>query len=93
MSESHPALEAARNSWRCVMAKDKEGWLALMADDVCVEDPIGRGPTNPTGTGVRGRAALSEFYDRNIAPSRIRIQPTSRANQNFRTVRASSPPA
>ena len=45
MDTDHPALVAARNSWRCVMNKDKEAWLALMADDVCVEDPIGLAPT------------------------------------------------
>jgi steroid delta-isomerase len=74
MDTDHPALEAARNSWRCVMNKDKEAWLALMADDVCVEDPIGVAPTNPTGEGVRGKAALAEFYDKNIAPADITIR-------------------
>ena len=49
MDEKHPALGAARNSWRCVQAKDEDAWLALMADDVVFEDPIGVGPTNPTG--------------------------------------------
>ena len=33
---------------------DRDGWLALMADDVTVEDPIGAAVTNPDGTGVRG---------------------------------------
>ena len=32
--QQSPALTASQNSWRCVHAKDKEGWLALMADDV-----------------------------------------------------------
>ncbi len=72
--EVHPALAAARNSWARVMAKDKEGWLALMADDVCVEDPIGVAITNPTGEGVRGKAALGEFFDQNIAPNTITIE-------------------
>jgi steroid delta-isomerase len=75
MDENHPALVAARNSWRCVQAKDKEAWLALMADDVHVEDPIGLGPTNPTGEGIRGKAALAEFFDKNMAPATIRIEP------------------
>lgn len=74
MDTDHPALVAARNSWRCVMNKDREGWLALMADDVCVEDPIGVAPTNPDGKGVRGKPALAEFYDKNIAPTNIRIE-------------------
>ncbi|MGH3532318.1 MAG: steroid delta-isomerase, partial [Mycobacterium sp.] len=48
-----PALTASRASWRCVQARDREGWLALMADDVVIEDPIGKAITNPNGTGVR----------------------------------------
>ncbi|MBV8862390.1 MAG: steroid delta-isomerase, partial [Mycobacterium sp.] len=28
------ALAASQSSWRCVQAHDREGWLALMADDV-----------------------------------------------------------
>ena len=68
------ALVAARNSWKCVMGHDKEGWLALMSDDVCVEDPIGQGPTNPTGEGVKGKAAMGEFYDKNIRDSQIEIE-------------------
>ncbi len=56
MDPNHPALLAARSSWRCVMNKDKEGWLGLMADDVRVEDPIGVSPTNPNGEGIQGKA-------------------------------------
>ena len=74
MSDIHPALEAAQNSWRCVQAKDKEGWLALMADDVCIEDPIGVAPTNPTGKGLHGKAEVGEFYDKNIAKSKMVIE-------------------
>ena len=74
MSEEHPALAASRNSWRCVQNKDKEAWLALMSDDVCVEDPIGVAPTNPSGEGIRGKAALAEFYEKSIAPTDIRIE-------------------
>jgi steroid delta-isomerase len=74
MTAEHPALVASRKSWACVQAKDKAGWLALMADDVCIEDPIGRALTNPTGEGIQGKAAVSEFFDKNIAPSTIRIE-------------------
>jgi steroid delta-isomerase len=73
MDPNHPALVAARSSWAAVMRKDKAGWLALMADDVCVEDPIGRAPTNPTGQGIRGKAALADFYEKTIAPAEITI--------------------
>ena len=74
VNEEHPALVAARSSWRCVQAKDKEGWLALMADDVRIEDPIGVGPTNPTGEGIRGKAEVGDFYEKNIAASKLHIE-------------------
>ena len=50
-----------------MQAHDREGWLALMADDVVIEDPIGKSVTNPDGTGVRGKDGVAEFYDTNIA--------------------------
>ena len=68
-----PAMKASRASWACVQAHDKDGWLALMADDVVIEDPIGEAITNPDGTGVRGKAAVAEFYDKNIAANNLRI--------------------
>lgn len=37
-------------------AGDKEGWLALFADDASVEDPVGTHPH-------RGRAAIADFWD------------------------------
>ncbi len=79
MDENHPALIAARNSWACVQAKDKDAWLALMDDDITIEDPIGEAPTNPTGTGVRGKDGVSGFWEQNIAPTSIRIE----AHQSF----------
>jgi steroid delta-isomerase len=74
VQEEHPALLAARASWRCAQAHDKQGWLDLMTDDVCIEDPIGVAITNPTGEGVRGKQAASEFWDKTIAPSQISIE-------------------
>ncbi len=62
-----PAMAASLASWRCVQSHDREGWLALMAPDVVVEDPIGQSITNPDGLGVRGKDALAAFYDTNIA--------------------------
>lgn len=72
--DDHPAMIAARNSWRCVQAGDKAGWLALMAEDICMEDPIGVGPTNPSGKGWNGKAEVSAFYDQSMAPATIRIE-------------------
>ena len=74
MDSENPALLAAHASWRCVQSHDKEGWLALMAEDICIEDPIGVAVTNPDGQGIRGKAAVSEFWDKNIAPSQITIE-------------------
>lgn len=68
-----PALAASQSSWRCVHAHDKEGWLALMADDVVIEDPIGQAITNPDGTGIRGKEAVAAFFDANIASNDLRI--------------------
>lgn len=68
-----PATLASRSSWAAVQAHDKEAWLGLMADDVVIEDPIGESITNPDGTGVRGREAVSAFYDTNIAGNDLRI--------------------
>ena len=73
-NEEHPAIVASHNSWRCVQGHDKEGWLALMSEDVCIEDPIGVAVTNPTGKGIQGKAAVGEFYDKNIGPSQIQIE-------------------
>ena len=68
-----PALTASQASWRCVQARDREGWLALMADDVVIEDPIGEAVTNPDGQGVRGKAGVGEFFDANIAKNELTI--------------------
>jgi steroid Delta-isomerase len=68
-----PALTASQSSWRCVQAHDRQGWLALMADDVVVEDPIGKSVTNPDGTGVKGKEGVAAFYDNNIAANQLTI--------------------
>ncbi len=68
-TREHPAMAAAHHSWRCVQARLREEWLELMADDVVIEDPIGVGPTNPTGKGFRGRAEAEQFWDKNLAPT------------------------
>ena len=74
MNEDHPAMKVSRASWAAVQSHDKQAWLDLMADDVCIEDPIGAGPTNPTGQGIRGKAEVSAFYDKHIADSDIVIE-------------------
>jgi steroid delta-isomerase len=73
MTDLTPAMIASQNSWRCVQAHDREGWLALMADDVLIEDPIGQAITNPDGTGVHGKDGVAAFYDTNIATNNLSI--------------------
>ena len=72
-AEKSPALAASQSSWRCVQAHDREGWLALMADDVVIEDPIGKSITNRDGTGMRGKDAVAGFYDAYIATNQATI--------------------
>lgn len=68
-----PVVAASQASWRCVQSGDREGWLALMSDDIVIEDPIGEAVTNPDGTGVRGKDAVKAFFDTNIGPNRLRV--------------------
>jgi steroid delta-isomerase len=56
-----------------VQAGDKDGWLALMTDDVLIEDPIGESVTNPDGNGVRGKQAVAAFFDANIGPNQLTV--------------------
>jgi steroid Delta-isomerase len=44
-----------------------------MADDVVVEDPIGKSVTNPDGTGMRGKDAVANFFDTHIAANQLTI--------------------
>jgi steroid Delta-isomerase len=67
------ALEASQASWRCLQANDREGWLALYADDAVIEDPIGPAMTNPDGNGVHGKAAIEALYDTIVAPNQVQI--------------------
>jgi steroid Delta-isomerase len=71
--EKSPVVTASESSWRCVQAGDKEGWLALMADDIVIEDPIGPAVTNPDGTGIRGKEAVAAFFDANIGPNQLTV--------------------
>lgn len=71
--ELTPAMAASKASWRCVQSHDRAGWLALMADDVVIEDPIGPSVTNPDGQGIRGKAAVAAFYDANIAANTLTV--------------------
>jgi len=49
------------------MAGDRDGWLALFAPDAVVEDPVGKSPLDPDGTGHRGHDAIGRFWDTSIS--------------------------
>ena len=75
----HPAHVAGRRSREAVIARDKEAWLGVFADDAIVEDPIGPSAFDPEGKGHRGRDAISAFWDNVIAP-------TDKLEFNYHTV-------
>lgn len=66
-ARAHPAYAAARRSWAGAMARDKEAWLAAFAEDAVVEDPVGPSMYSEDGSGQRGKAMLSDFFDASIA--------------------------
>ena len=53
------------------VAKDKQNWLDLFAEDAIVQDPIGKSPLDPVGNGHKGREAIEKFYDTVIANGNI----------------------
>jgi ketosteroid isomerase-like protein len=63
--------EAGKRSRAAAVARDKEAWLALFADDAIVEDPIGPSHFDPDGKGHRGKEAIAAFFDKAIAPSEL----------------------
>ena len=64
------ARSISRRSMSAITAGDRDGWLALFADDAIVEDPIGPSFFDETGEGHRGKEAIALFYDTAIAPNR-----------------------
>lgn len=74
MSEDHPARAVSKKSIAAVKAKRKEDWLALFAPDGVIQDPVGKSPIDPSGDGHRGTAAISKFWDAQIAPNDIHFE-------------------
>jgi steroid Delta-isomerase len=66
-----PALAASQAEWKTAQSNDREGWLALMADDVVIEDPIGVSVANPDGNGLRGKEGAGTFYDTFIGTNKL----------------------
>ena len=72
-NSEHPAHVAGKRSREAAMARDKEAWLALFADDAIVEDPVGPSHFDPEGKGHRGKEAIAAFFDKAIAPSELQF--------------------
>jgi steroid delta-isomerase len=66
-----PVHLAGKRSREAAMARNKEAWLDLFADDAIVEDPIGPSYFDPEGKGHRGRDEISAFWDKAIAPNKL----------------------
>jgi ketosteroid isomerase-like protein len=63
------ARDAGKQSMALTEGRDRDGWLALFADDAVVEDPVGPSMFDPEGKGHRGKAAITAFYDNVISTS------------------------
>jgi steroid delta-isomerase len=74
MAEEHPARAVSKKSIAAVKAKRKDDWLALFAPDAVIQDPVGKSPIDPSGDGHRGHAAISAFWDNQIAPNTISFE-------------------
>lgn len=69
MGNALKAQQASFKSRDNALAKNREGWLALFADDAVVMDPVGISPLDPVGMGHQGKEAIAAFYDLIIANS------------------------
>jgi len=72
------AIAAHKHSIANAMAGNKEGWLAMFADDAVVHDPVGISAHDPSGEGFRGKERISEFWDMMIGPGNLTIVPHKR---------------
>ena len=61
------AYEMSKKSMETSEAKDRDGWLALFAEDAVVEDPVGPSFVDPDGKGQHGKEAITAFYDNVVA--------------------------
>jgi ketosteroid isomerase-like protein len=53
-----------------IKAHDRDGWIALFAEDALVQDPVGPSVFDPEGKGHRGLEGVARFYDMAIAPNK-----------------------
>jgi steroid Delta-isomerase len=64
------ARDLSRMSAERIKAHDRDGWIALFADDAVVQDPVGPSMFDPEGKGHHGKAGVTHFYDTAIAPNK-----------------------
>jgi steroid delta-isomerase len=69
-ASQHPARLASWRSIDAVARGDKRAWVDNFADDAVVQDPIGPSAFDPSGQGIRGKAAIAKFWDDHIAGRR-----------------------
>ncbi|NND82409.1 MAG: SnoaL-like domain-containing protein [Gammaproteobacteria bacterium] len=74
-NSQHLAVQANLKSIHAAMNKDREGWLALYAEDAIISDPVGKSPLDPEGNGHRGKQAIADFYDNIIAYAEFEMRP------------------
>ncbi len=68
---NHLAVQANLNSVKAAMARDRETWLALFADDAVVSDPVGVSPFDELGLGHKGKEKITAFFDNVIAHAEL----------------------
>ncbi|MDH3624350.1 MAG: nuclear transport factor 2 family protein [Myxococcales bacterium] len=78
MSKAHPAVTASESSAKFAMAKDKESWLGLFAEDAFLADPVGKSMLDPEGKGHRGKEAIERFWDNAIAKANLTLDASQR---------------
>src|SRR5688572_2545020 len=71
MSSTHPAEQAARAAMGAVTAGDRAAWLHAYAEAAVLHDPVGGSPLDPDGAGLKGRAALEQFWDLTVEPNDV----------------------
>lgn len=76
--DQHLAVKANISSMKHAMAKDKQAWLDLFADNAIVRDPVGKSPLNPNGEGHRGKQEIEAFWDTVIANGNVQLDATKR---------------
>ncbi len=72
-SDNTPAIQAHLASIGRAQAGDREGWLALFAEDCVVHDPVGTSAHDPEGKGFHGHAGLGQFWDMMIGLANLVI--------------------